>query len=217
MKNSLKRVLTLSMAAAAALAMTTTAFADEPYNSYNYDTWEDPIPSQSGYRVERTVTGAEMGLSRLSDPEDPLFVSENASPTLSDAKDMYMDDERSEFWVADSKNNRILRLNKDLEVIGRYYGVKGSSEINVDETTGLSNFMNPYGVYVMTSPITGDLTMYVADYDNSRVVKAKIVSETECELIQEYTKPEEALYSSKTFNPTKILVDNAENGYAVVK
>ena len=159
MKNSLKRVLTLSMAAAAALAMTTTAFADEPYNSYNYDTWEDPIPSQSGYRVERTVTGAEMGLSRLSDPEDPLFVSENASPTLSDAKDMYMDDERSEFWVADSKNNRILRLNKDLEVIGRYYGVKGSSEINVDETTGLSNFMNPYGVYVMTSPITGDLCM----------------------------------------------------------
>lgn len=130
---------------------------------------------------------------------------------------MYMDDERSEFWVADSKNNRILRLNKDLEVIGRYYGVKGSSEINVDETTGLSNFMNPYGVYVMTSPITGDLTMYVADYDNSRVVKAKIVSETECELIQEYTKPEEALYSSKTFNPTKILVDNAENVYAVVK
>lgn len=217
MKNSLKRVLTLSMAAAAALAMTTTAFADEPYNSYNYDTWEDPIPSQSGYRVERTVTGAEMGLSRLSDPEDPLFVSENASPTLSDAKDMYMDDERSEFWVADSKNNRILRLNKDLEVIGRYYGVKGSSEINVDETTGLSNFMNPYGVYVMTSPITGDLTMYVADYDNSRVVKAKIVSETECELIQEYTKPEEALYSPKTFNPTKILVDNAENVYAVVK
>ena len=68
MKNSLKRVLTLSMAAAAALAMTTTAFADEPYNSYNYDTWEDPIPSQSGYRVERTVTGGRDGSFKTQRP-----------------------------------------------------------------------------------------------------------------------------------------------------
>ena len=131
MKNSLKRLLTLSMAAASALTMSVTAFADEPYNSYNYDTWEDPIPSQSGYRVERTVTGAEMGLSRLNDPEDPLFVSEAEPTTISDAKDFFVDDERNEFWVADSKNNRILRLNEDLEIIGRYYGVKGDSDQSV--------------------------------------------------------------------------------------
>ncbi len=217
MKNSLKKLLALSMAAVTAMTMSVTAFADEPYNSYNYDTWEDAIPSQSGYRVERTVTGEEMGLDRLTDPEDPLFVSETAVTTLDGAMDFFVDDERNEFWVADSENNRILRLNEDLEIIGRYYGVSGDSEINVDETTGLSNFMNPYGLYVTTSPFTGDLTLYVADYDNSRVVKAKVVSETECELIHEYTRPEEALYTSQTFNPTKIVVDQAENVYAVVQ
>lgn len=215
--NSAKKLLTLSMALAAALTMTTTAFADEPYDAYNYDTWEDPIPSQSGYRVERTVTGDDMGLARLTDPDDELFVSENAPTSLSDSKDLFMDDEREEFWIADTKNNRVIRLNKNLEVIGRYYGVKGNTEINVDEATGLSNFQSPYGIYVTTSPSTGDHTIYVADYDNSRVVKAKVASPTELELVQEYTKPEEALYTSKTFNPAKVIADKAENVYTVVK
>ena len=77
------------MAAVTAMTMSVTAFADEPYNSYNYDTWEDAIPSQSGYRVERTVTGEEMGLDRLTDPEDPLFVSETAVTTLDGAMDFF--------------------------------------------------------------------------------------------------------------------------------
>lgn len=127
--NSAKKLLTLSMALAAALTMTTTAFADEPYDAYNYDTWEDPIPSQSGYRVERTVTGDDMGLARLTDPDDELFVSENAPTSLSDSKDLFMDDEREEFWIADTKNNRVIRLNKNLEVIGRYYGEIGRAHV----------------------------------------------------------------------------------------
>lgn len=218
-KNSAKKLLTLTMALAAALTMTATAFADEPYDAYNYDTWEDPIPSQNGYRVDRTVTGEDMGLKRLTDPDDELFVSENAPTSLSDAKDLFMDEEREEFWIADTKNNRVLRLNKDLEIIGRYYGVKGNTEINVDEQTGLSNFLSPYGLYVTTSPSTGDHTIYIADYDNARVVKAKVVSNTELELVQEYLKPEDALYTSvsKTYNPAKVIADKAENVYTVVK
>lgn len=205
------------MTAAMSLTMATTAFADEPYNTYNYDTWEDPIPSQSGYRVERTVTGAEMGLSRLTDPDDELFVSETESVTISDARDLFCDTEREEFWIADTKNNRILRLDKDLQLIGRYYGVKGSTEISVNEETGESTFASPYGLFVTTSASTGDHTIYIADYDNSRVIKAKVASDTELDLVQEYTKPEEALYTSKTFNPTKVIADKAENVYTVVK
>lgn len=214
---SFKRLIALALAVATTLSMSVTAFADEPYYSYNYDTWEDTIPSQSGYRVLDTVTGKDMGFDRMTNPDDELFVNENAALSLGDAKDLYFNQDLQEFWVADSKNNRILRLNKDLKIIGRYYGVKGNSEINVDEATGLSNFMGPQGVFVTKSPFTGDLTMYIADYDNSRVVKAKIVSNTECELIQELTKPESDIYPSKTFNPSKILVDKAENIYTVVK
>ncbi len=216
LNKSLKRLLTLSMALASALTMSITAFAKEPYESYSYDRWGDPVPSQNGYRVDKTVTGAEMKLDRLSDPADPLFVSESASASLNDAKDLFVDKERQEFWVADTKNNRVLRLDKNLEVIGRYYGVLGDSEINVD-SNGLSNFKSPYGLYVDTSEITGDLTLYVADNENSRVVKAKVTSATECEFIEEYTKPEDPLYTEKTFNPTKVIADNAENVYTVVK
>lgn len=57
-KISLKRMISAALAAGLALTMTVTAFADEPYTAYNYDYWDDAIPSQSAYRVEKTVTGA---------------------------------------------------------------------------------------------------------------------------------------------------------------
>ncbi len=218
MKKSLKRLLTLTMAACSAMTMMTfQAFADEPYNAYNYDRWGDTVPSQNGYRVSKTVSGQEMGLSKLADPSDPLFVSEDAAVVMNDPKDIFLDDERKEFWVADTDNHRILRLDENMQIIGCYYGVKGKSEINVDEATGLSKFNLPAGIYARTSTITGELMLYVADTENERVVKAKITSATECELVQEYVKPDSALYDSETFKPAKVVVDNAENIYAVVK
>ncbi len=79
-------MISAALAAGLALTMTVTAFADEPYTAYNYDYWDDAIPSQSAYRVEKTVTGADMGLDRLSDPSDPLYISDDAPAKLSDAK-----------------------------------------------------------------------------------------------------------------------------------
>lgn len=217
LKNSVRKLLSLSLAACTAFTMSVTAFADEPYESYNYDNWEAAIPSQSAYTVKKTLTGADIGLARLSDPEDPLFYSEDASASLSEAKDFYVYDD-SEIWIADTGNSRILRLNDEFEIIGRYYGVVGESKVEGIETNGdMSMFKSPEGLFVTTSPTTGKYTIYIADYENSRVVRASVESETELALEQEYTKPEEALYTSKTFNPTKVLVDYAENVYTVVK
>lgn len=218
MKKSLRRLLTLTMAAFSAMTMMTfQAFADEPYHTYNYDAWGDTVPSQSAYRVKETFSGKEIGLAKLSDSSDPLYVSDNASDVLSNSKDLFLDDERKEFWIADTGNHRILRLDENLQIIGRYYGVTGDTKIAVDKDTGLSKFNTPQGVYVHTSSITGDLYAYIADAENQRVVKAKVKSPTELELVQEYVKPKSALYESKTFKPSKIVVDNAENVYAVVK
>lgn len=211
---SLKKVLCVGMAAAMAMSMTVTAFAREPYKSYIYDTWEDPIPSQNAYRIDRTVTGYEIGLNRLSDPNDKLFVSEDASARLSGAKDMYFDDDEKEFWIADTDNNRILRLNEELEVIGAYTGVEGKSEINVGED-GESKFTSPTGIYVKRSLYTNELYAYIADYDNARVVKASVDSERKLTLVQEYTRPDTDLYQAETFNPSKVVADFAENVYAV--
>lgn len=217
MKKSLRRLLTLTMAACSAMTMMTfQAFADEPYHTYNYDAWGDTVPSQSGYRVSKTVTGKEMGLDKLADASDPLYVSDDASVVLNEPKDLFLDDARKEFWVADTKNNRIIRLDENLQVIGRYYGVTGKTEINVNEK-GLSQFNTPSGLFVKKSLLDGELYVYVADAENQRVAKAKVVSSTELQLVQEYTKPDSALYDSETFKPSKIVVDNAENVYAVVK
>lgn len=205
--NRLKRILSIVLAAGFAFGVTAvTAGADEPYVSYNYDAWNDAIPSQSGYRVDEVVTGTGMNLSRLSDPSDELFLGENVSARLSDAKDMYYEANLDEFWVADSGNARILRLDKNLKLVGAYDAVEGLEK---------ETFNSPSGLYVTINSDNKPL-VYIADTDNSRIVRA--VAETSTKLVaeQEFVKPESELYSSKTFNPSKVLADTGGNVYAVV-
>ena len=186
------------------MSMTLNAYAAEPYKSYIYDFWGDPIPSQNAYRIDKTVTGFDMGLDRLSDPADPLFIGEKASARLANSKDMFFDPELKQFWVADTDNNRILRLDEKLKLVGAYTGASDGK-----------NFKAPSGVYVKRSVLDGKLYIYIADYENSRIVKASVESNTELELVKEYTRPETDLYTVETFNPSKVVADKAENVYAV--
>ncbi|MCD7727609.1 MAG: hypothetical protein LUH57_04620 [Ruminococcus sp.] len=200
---------TLSIVLAAGLVFSTTAVAasaDEPYVSYNYDAWNDAIPSQSGYRVDEVVAGSSMGLDRLSDPDDELFLSEAASDSLSGASDIYYESELDEFWVADTGNNRILRLDADLNIIGAYDTVSGSDT---------ENFSSPTGLYVTVTD-DGLPLVYIADTSNARVVRAIAETATLLTVDQEFVKTEDsALYTSSTFNPTKVLADGSGNVYAV--
>ena len=208
MKHPFRKLLSISLAAVTALSLSVTAFADEPYNSYSYDNWDDAIPSQSAYRVERTVTGAEMKLEKLRDPESGCYVSDTEPLALNDARDLSIDKEKKEMWVADTKNNRILRLDLDtLEVTGCFKGVHNSSK---------DGFAAPQGVFVTNSATLGEQVVYIADTDNSRVVKARVTNSTMLTCVTEYFKPEEALYTAQTFNPKKVCVDVAENVYTVV-
>lgn len=196
------------MAAVTALSMSVTAFADEPYNSYNYDSWEDAVPSQSAYMVETTITGAEMGLSRLRDPSDPLYVSDTAPLSLNGARDIFIYEEDKELWVADANNNRILVLGlDDYQLKACYTGVKGSS---------VDNFLNPFGIFVNVSESLGQKVVYIADTDNSRIVKATIKDEKTLECVREYTKPTDSIYTVQSFNPKKLVVDKSETVYTVV-
>lgn len=202
--NPLKRLAGLALAACTAFTMSVTAFADEPYTSYNYDNWDDAIPSQTGYTVDRVVSGKEMDLKQLSDPTSPLFISEKESASLNEARDIYNYNDK-ELWIADTTNNRVLCLDSDFKIKGCYKEAGGKS------------FKEPTGLFVTDSPSTGKETVYIADSANERVVRATIESPTELKLEMEYTKPTEALYTAPTFNPSKVVVDYAENVYAVVK
>lgn len=217
MKKIVKNIISAGLALSITAAMTVTSYASEPYVSYNYDAWGDAIPSQSGYRVDETITGYEMELDKLADPKSDLFISDEEPIDLLGASDIFYEESLKEFWIADSGNDRILRTDSNLKVIGCYKGVSGS-KMSLDAETGLSVFSNPTGVYVNIDKATNKPVIFVADNKNARVVKATVESKNSAVCTLEYTKPDSELYAnaSETFNPSKILVDSAGILYVVV-
>lgn len=209
MNNAIKKVTSLIISAVSMTSFALTAFASEPYDSYNYDFWNDPVPAQAAYKVNNTYTGKTVGLERLRDPEDELFISENVKTSFSGAKDIFYEKTLEEFWIADTQNSRIIRLDKNMQLVGCYMGVDKSE-------TSVTKFNNPNGVFVEVEE-NGDVIMYVGDTQNSRILKCKVVDGLQCENLMEIGMPDSAIFTSKskTFLPEKILVDAAGNIYAV--
>lgn len=147
-----------------------------PYVSYGYDNFGDAVPSQAGYIPEKVI-----------------------SYGFSEPKDLYFDGKR--FYVADTGNNRIVVLSKDLDSVVKVYDrftMPDGSE------TVLSQ---PEGVFVSEEYI------YIADTGNNRV----LVSEFDSEVVAEIEKPVSEVYDQKkTFQPKKVLADKAGNIYAVL-
>ncbi|MBR3043940.1 MAG: hypothetical protein IKI45_05580 [Oscillospiraceae bacterium] len=190
MKTNAKRRLMHGAAALCALLSTASALmlpasADEPYDVYNYNYLGEAVPSQAGYLAERSVSGLDLGTTPLSAPGD-LFK-----------------DEKDQFYLVDSGNNRILKIDSEftevLEVFDRFTMPDGSE----------TRLKNPKGVYV--SPDTG--LMYIADNENARALVAK----PDGTVVMEITKPASTVYDQQlTFLPQKILCDNAGNIYIVL-
>lgn len=72
--------------------------SDQPYESYIYDQWGDPVPTPTPYVATRVLSGSDLGIGAFSGPED-LYVHSDGS-----------------IYIADSKNNRIVHLAADLSV-----------------------------------------------------------------------------------------------------
>ena len=185
-------------AAVAATTLVVNASADEPYVGYNYDWWGDPIPSQNGFVVEDVVSGVDMDITSLAEPND-LFVH----------------DETGKFYIVDSKNNRIIETDSEFtpentRVITEltYSEAFPESESTIKKTT----FSYPKGIYVRTDKDDHTL-IYVADSTNERVVAFN----TDLEIEMEYVRPSSDVYDAQvTFNPDKVVVDSAFNVYVVI-
>lgn len=210
---NIKKILCVLAALVLCVTMLSTAIcAEDPYTSYNYNAWSDAVPSQNGYIVSRTVTGSDMGLGQLSDPDSPFFISENEPSKLSDAKDFFLSP-NNEFFIVDTGNNRIIHTDINFNLIGCYKTFTGSSlttEITDEEgntvTTEVTTLNAPYGIFVDEDDI-----MYIADRDNQRIIKCGL----DCQIITEYVKPDTELYTSVSFYCTKVLVDAAKNVYVI--
>lgn len=231
---SIKRIAARVTAAAMAAVtlMTSVAYADEPYDGYNYDWWGDPVPSQNGYVVDKVITGADIGVGTLSEPSDMFF---------SDLGDLYLADSAYKPTSgSDSAKGRIIATDENFQLkftvesldfsgVQDWLDTKNSelntgaiSQADFNKITNLS-FNGPTGVYVDVDE--GESTIYVADNSNDRVVAFTVdeigtdeykTSVGKVKVV--YTRPDASMYdSSVTFNPSKVLVDAAKNVYVCIK
>lgn len=161
------------------------AFAGEnvPYQTYNYDYWRDVYYTPAAYIPDVSYTGRDLGAGNLLNPQD-VFVAED-----------------NRVYIADTGNNRILRLKPDMTL-----DIIIDSFLNNDTA---DTFKMPSGIYV-----TGKNEIYIADTDNRRIVA---LSEDGA-LIKIISNPKsEVLEDDFDFRPAKVAVDYADRVYAIVK
>ena len=161
-----------------------SAGAEVPYDSYNYDRWGEAIPSQAGYIADRSVSGNDLGVGAFDTPSD-IFC-----------------DTQHNFYIADTKNDRIVVVDENFErstEIYRSFTMPDGSETRLNK---------PKGIYV--SEYTG--YMYIADSENDRV----LVAEKNGRAVMEITRPASELYTAPTFKPQRVIADKAGNIYVVL-
>lgn len=101
--------------------MTAESLAD-PYKSYIYDFWGNPVPAPQAYVPEKTIDGMDLGVGTLREPRD-LFVDQN-----------------NRIYLLDTGNRRLLIFNPDWVL---------EQEIRVFNNQGVDDqFQTPVSVYV---------------------------------------------------------------------
>ena len=226
---SIKRMAKSILAGALAAAVLVggaglTAFADEPYMGYSYDWWGDTVPSQNGYVVDKVVSGQDIGCDDFTSPADLFF---------SDDEDLYIADSGYAGSGDANQKGRIVITDKDFKLLNSIEyldfsdlgdwldeekAAYDSGEINEERYTKETStyFNEPSGVFVDEDRI------YVADKENCRVVMFTAGKDADGvgvgKVLKVFTRPDETYYdSSMTFNPSKVLVDAADNVYICIR
>ena len=191
-----KKIAAFALSAVvAAGVMAPSAYADEAYYGYNYNWWNDPVPSQNGYVVDRIVTGVDLGVGAFSEPND-----------------IFVDDATGKIYIVDSNNARIVITDENLNsgtVLDTFkYSNEFTEERSIVKKTTLDS---PQGIFVTHR---NDQTLiYIADSMNSRVLACY----EDGTIFFEYTRPSNDLYDADiSFRPDKVVVDNALNVYVVI-
>ena len=142
MMKNMKRITALALAVIlTVLAFPITALADElPYDTYNYDYWDNVVATPAAYVPDGTISGISLGVGALSNPQD-ICVSPDG-----------------DLYIADTGNNRIIVVDDKNKAVVQIV----DSFDNDGET---DTFNAPTGVCVSQN---GQL--YIADRENKRIV-----------------------------------------------
>lgn len=98
------------------------AGSSQPYQSYIFDQWGQPIPTPSPYTPVQVIDGQTLGVGRFNNPQD-IFISSDGN-----------------LWLADSRNNRIIQFDRNFAVLRIITG------FDADGVTESLN--NPCGIFV---------------------------------------------------------------------
>jgi DNA-binding beta-propeller fold protein YncE len=153
--------LALSVAVAVS-GMSVYAEEDVPYDTYNYNYWEDIVKTPAAYTPDGNVSGEDVGTTAFKEPQDLC---------VSDAGEVY---------VADTGNNRIVVMDNKMTKVNRI--------IDTFTRDGKEDHFNaPYGVCVSENN-----QLYVADSNNARIVVMtpegefiKLVNEPKSEILED--------------------------------
>ncbi len=148
--------------------------SDQPYQSYIFDQWGNPVPTPAPYVPVDVIRGEELGAGKFNGPQD-LFIADDGS-----------------IYIADSKNNRIVHISKDLSLLREITGFESED--------GPQRLTNPACIFV-----DSDGSMFIGDMGNQRVVK--LDHEENLKQIITYTKPEGIDVQIVEFLPARIVVD----------
>lgn len=182
--NFLKRMTAfLLMSIVLFISLGGEVYAEElPYDTYNYNYREYIVMTPAAYVPDEAVTGQMAGAGAFNEPQD-FCVAEDGK-----------------VYVADTKNNRIVVLNK--EMTETVLVIDGFDNEGTADT-----FNQPYGVCVSEN---GQL--YIADSMNKRIV----VLTPEGEFIKIIDNPQsEILEDDFEFVPLKVTVDYADRVYVI--
>jgi len=97
-------------------------------------------------------------------------------------------------YVVDTGNNRVVKLNPNLETVGVFYGPEDR------------RFSAPQGIFVDNVG-----SMFVADTGNSRIVHLS----REGEFIEQFVNPESEAIGHAPFSPTSIVVNNTGHIFVI--
>lgn len=190
-----KKLITgcVSVLLAAVVAITCVpmeAFATSlPYDTYNYNYWEDIVFTPAAYTPTKTISGTSLTfngepIGAFVNPQD-LCKSPNG-----------------DVFVADTNNNRIVVLNQDMTEVLNI--VSGFDNNGTEDT-----FKQPTGVAVSQSN-----QLYIADSMNRRIVVlnedgslAKIIENPQAEVLED----------NFVFTPLKVSVDYADRVYCIAQ
>lgn len=159
------------------------AFAYEfPSDSFLYDAWGNPLTTPSPYLYTQTIRGSTLGIGEFSSPSD------------------FCVDENNQVYLMDSKNGRIVILDRQyrlVKVIEAFTG--GEEEIKLKDADGI--FVRDGKIYLC---LPKQSLVVVADMDGR--------------LLQSITHGEEVQDDEPVaFEPLKVTVDNDGILYVIGK